>query len=146
MVMTANATSSSLGELLIDFPWEDDLYELPIGTIYEQSVFAGWVSGAYKITMSGAVQEQGTISEPFNPGVRFEIIDKLPQYSLRGRTYENVVVVMRSVLTPDPTGGPDAYVHSTMWLAPGVGLIRSYETDPMLDQPVEIVLVDTNLW
>lgn len=144
--MTADATTTSLGELLIDFPWQDDLYELPVGTVYNHWVSSGWLSGSYRVTMSGATQEQGTLSGAFNPSIRFEIIDKLPQYSLRGRSYQDVVVVLSSVLTPDPYGGPSTYVDSTMWLAPGVGVIRSYETDPMLEDPIEIVLIDTNLW
>jgi hypothetical protein len=146
LLVTASATSSSFGELLVNLPWREDLYQFPVGTVYDQWIPYGWVEGSFELKVNEVVQQKEDFSTAFTPAIRYELTEKLPIYFLGGRSYSNVVVIVASVLTPDPFGGPASYLDNRMWLAPGIGLIRSLIEDPMLDDPIEVVLVETNLW
>ena len=145
-LVKATAVTNIIGELLVSLPWRSDLFEFPVGTVYDQWLPNGWVSGNYKFWVNNNLEESQDFSMGFSPAVRYELIDKRALYFLNGKAYNNVVVIRASILTPDPFGGPAEYLDTEMWLAPGVGLIRSLQEDAMLNEPVELVLLDTNLW
>lgn len=145
-LVNASANTNVIGELLVNLPWRADLYQLPVGTVYEQWASGGWVSGTYEVWANDFLEDRQNFSTPFYPAIRYELIDKIPLYILQGRSYSDVVVIRASVHSPDPFGGPSEDLETEMWLAPGVGLIRSRQEEPVLNDPVELILTHTNLW
>jgi hypothetical protein len=124
----------------------DDLDQLPIGYVSTQSVSA-------HATASGALRFDGE-SEPIGPEEisavdteRWTVTATMDEVSVSGRVYRDIVVVERSAAAGVGgfSGGDVQNIFITYWVAKGVGIVHSEGEFQLLDTPLVIDLVETNL-
>lgn len=120
-----------------------DLDTLPIGYVYnEQGVVDAWVDGYLEVTGYGE-EEIGPMQ--MTSAESWEILDKLSNMKVNGKTYTNIVKVKRTTIMPDFSGASAQSGEITYWVAKGVGMIKGIGQFDVLGNPLEIELVSTNI-
>ncbi|MBU0996329.1 MAG: hypothetical protein KJ737_27840 [Proteobacteria bacterium] len=124
----------------------DNLDELPVGYVYnERGEIYGTATG--EVWISGAYEDEMPINEQVSSAEKWEILEKLESYTVRGTTYENVVKVKRETYVPDSSlsGYSSQETELTYWVAKGIGMIKGVGQFSVMGEPLEIELVETNL-
>lgn len=141
--ITGQLTASGFGELMMAFPWQRDLFEEPIGTTFYQVIPSGNLSGSLRFEVDGYPEE--TTEEYFDyaydpaPSIRMEIVARHDHYFLSsGQPFQRVVEVAVTETAPDPSTGLVEVVYGRLWLAPGIGVIRFIEDNPLTGEPLVV--------
>ena len=147
--ITANARADQFSQLLPVFPWRHNLYTEPIGKTFQQTLPAGWLSGSYRFEAAGFPDktESGSFDLAFSPlpTLHAEIVDKHPLFWVRGVPYTEVVELVVRQSMADPFSGEIIQAQSRLWLARGVGVIKSEEDNPLGGEPLTLELVRRRL-
>jgi hypothetical protein len=135
-----------MDEALVNFLSRDDLYAYPVGTTFNQAIEDISIQSDVTQYINGSYYDGETDSMVFSNNSSIEILEKLPNYYLKGRTYHNVIRLRATNMVNQVMGDPslDAVMH--VWVAPGIGMIRSVEEGTEFNEPLEMVLTYCSLW
>ena len=138
IVMDLLSTFSPAAEWFLD---RDDMDQLDIGYTHDSDGVDAYVTGTLQITDYGTepIDYYGHITDTW------VITDKKESITVQGKTYDNIVEVTRYTKVPDAygTGNDDATI--IYWVAKGVGWVKASGHFRVLDEPLDVELVDTNL-
>jgi hypothetical protein len=125
---------------------QSDLDSMPAGTSGSFTSQA-LVTGSATLTASGQSPQTQTLSQTIPVSTTWTITDQLPTFQVLGQDYANVVVIQTASTATSSTTGMTAQIVGTLWLAKGIGMIRSEESGTSLDVagPLTEELVSTNL-
>ena len=150
ILFTSRTSVFDYGELAMAFPWQTDLYEEPLNKTFYQVLHTGRIAGFTRFEVPG--DPNSTEEEFFDyvldppPTFRMEIVAKHDTYILgNGTSYQRVVEIAVTQTTPDPSTGLAEQTDGRVWLAPGTGVIRSLEDNPIAGQPIVIELDSLSL-
>lgn len=135
-----------MDEALVNFLSRDDLYTYPVGTTFNQAIKDISIESEVTQYINGAYYFGDTDSMVFSNTSSIEILDKLPIYYLKGRTYSNVLKLRAINISNQVMGDPSYDAVMIIWLAPGIGLIRSIEEGTEFNEPLEMILTYCSLW
>ena len=135
-----------MDEALVNFLSRDDLYTYPVGTTFNQAIEDISIESEVTQYVNGAFDSRETDSMVFSNTSSIEILEKLPTYYLKGRTYQNVLKLRATNIANQVMADPTYDAVMIIWVAPGIGMIRSLEEGTEFNEPLEMILTYCNLW
>lgn len=135
-----------MDEALVNFLSRDDLYTYPVGTTFNQAIEDISIESEVTQYLNGAFDSRETDSMVFSNTSSIEILEKLPTYYLKGRTYQNVLKLRATNIANQVMADPTYDAVMIIWVAPGIGMIRSLEEGTEFNEPLEMILAYCNLW
>lgn len=127
-----------------DYEWPLDSTDLDQQNIGESATADSKGVADFKVTVTDTPPVVRT-SVPVSLKDVWTVVEKLPTFEVRGKTYNNVVKVTRETNLPDLTGNLTP-VTMTYWVAKGIGMVKGQGVFGVLDvKDVIYELTDTNL-
>jgi hypothetical protein len=128
---------------MVDLTDRTDLDQLPVGHKDEQTVQTT-VSATATATISGMSQTNTTTATSSTHTV-WTIMQQIPSMMVLGKTYSKVVEVVVDTDSTDTSTNMVTTSTQTLWLAAGIGQIKSEANNALTPTPITAELVDTNL-
>jgi hypothetical protein len=135
-----------MDEALVNFLSREDLYGYPVGTTFSQFIKDINLQSEVTQYINGNFDNGDSDSLIFSNTSSIEILEKLPTYHLKGRNYQNVIKLRMTNMANQVMGDPSFDAVLTIWVAPGIGMIRSVEDGTEFDEPLEMILTYCSLW
>jgi len=151
-VMTAQGdTVRSKAEMVQTptMPWEwlpdrADLDQIPVGEPQTLSQSAE-LSGELTLYVTGYDSQSESIEQSVTLTDTWTVMSTQGSVTVQGEIYENVVVLQRTTMSPNPQTGAIQQQTMSLEVARGIGIVRSTGWFSIGTTPLTMELVDTNL-
>lgn len=140
LVLSSMATPSMA---LVDFGDRTDLDQVAVGHTDEATVTT-MISATATATVNGS-PSTNTTTGTSRDHETWKVAEQIPSMTVQGKTYQRVVRVQVESDSTDTSTNAVTTSSKTLWLAAGVGAIKSIETNSLLPTQITYELVDTNL-